>query len=182
MDGRLDVRQEFSNRGEAGAPMSEFDDVFGFHIVFLRPARPDAGDGRGRVNEDAVHVDQQALAQNLSHVLILARGEPDSEQLDDLAIRDSDDSVPSLTPFEPAYLSRFEPQAVPEGTGRSYFQMPRRGGGFWVHWDIGSTNPNAIPVGPGGTRVRQNRAGGAAMMGETFGAGPRICLWEEEPP
>ena len=73
LDSRLDVRQEFSNRGEAGAPMSEFDDVFGVHIVFLRPASPDAGDGRGRVNEDAVHVDQQALAQNLSHVLILAR-------------------------------------------------------------------------------------------------------------
>jgi len=61
-------------------------------------------------------------------------------------------------------------------------KMSRRGCGFWVHWDIRCTNDNAILVGPGGTRMRQNRAGTAAMIGETFGAGQRICLWEEEPP
>ena len=69
----LSVGQKLSNRSKTGAAMSEFDDVFGVHIVPVRPASPDAGDGRGRVDEDAVHVDQKAAAKDPRH------WEPDSE-------------------------------------------------------------------------------------------------------
>ena len=70
--GGLSLGQEFSKRSEARAAVSEFDDVFGIHVVFTGPARPHAGDGRGGVNEDAVHIDEQTCAQDLSHILILA--------------------------------------------------------------------------------------------------------------
>lgn len=79
--GGLSLGQEFSKRSEARTAVSEFDDVFGIHVVFTGPARPHAGDGRGGVNEDAVHVDEQTSAQDLSHVLILAGARRISKRL-----------------------------------------------------------------------------------------------------
>jgi hypothetical protein len=67
MNGWLSVRQELANGSKAGAAMSEFDNLFGVLIVPVGPARPDAGDGRRRVDEDAVHVDEKAAAKDVGH-------------------------------------------------------------------------------------------------------------------
>jgi hypothetical protein len=59
------VRQEVPERVEAHAAVGEVDDIFGIHVVLESPAGPDSGNSGGGVNEDAVHVDEEALAQDL---------------------------------------------------------------------------------------------------------------------
>ena len=67
MNGRVGVREKSLDGDETGAAVSELDDVIGIHIVFLSPARPDPGDGGSRVDKHAVHINEQALADNLRH-------------------------------------------------------------------------------------------------------------------
>ncbi len=64
---RIGVGQEFADGGETGTAVGEVHDVVGIEIVLESPAGPDAGDGRGGVNKDAVHVDQQGFAGDVSH-------------------------------------------------------------------------------------------------------------------
>jgi len=69
MRGGVGVGEKFLNRGEAGAAVSELHGVIGVELVLESPARPNASDSGGGVDEDAVHVDQEGLAQDFSHGL-----------------------------------------------------------------------------------------------------------------
>jgi hypothetical protein len=53
--------------GSAGAAVGEGGDVDRVHIVARGPAGPDASDGGGGIDEDAVHVNQQATANDAGH-------------------------------------------------------------------------------------------------------------------
>jgi hypothetical protein len=63
----IGVRKEFLYGGEAGAAVGEVDGVIGVQIVLDGPAGPDASDGGSGVDEDAVHVEEEALAGDLGH-------------------------------------------------------------------------------------------------------------------
>jgi hypothetical protein len=75
MDRGVGVGQELPEGVKAHASVGEVDDVFGIHIVLESPAGPDAGDGGRGINEDAVHVDEEALAIDQGHKLIVANGD-----------------------------------------------------------------------------------------------------------
>ena len=59
--------EKFLNGGEAGPAVGEMDGMIGVEVVLERPAGPDAGDGGSGVDKDAVHVEEEALADNLGH-------------------------------------------------------------------------------------------------------------------
>ncbi len=67
VSGGIGVGKEFADGCEAGAAVGEVDDVVGVEFVLAGPAGPNAGDGRGGVDEDAVHVDKQSMAKDGSH-------------------------------------------------------------------------------------------------------------------
>jgi len=67
MDGGIGVGKQFTDRGETGAAVGEVDDVVGIKIVLESPTSPDAGNGGGGVDEDAIHIDEKGFAGNLSH-------------------------------------------------------------------------------------------------------------------
>jgi hypothetical protein len=67
MDRGVGVGQKFPEGVKAHASVGEVDDVFGIHIVLESPAGPDASDGGGGVNQDAIHVDKQAFTTDLGH-------------------------------------------------------------------------------------------------------------------
>ena len=71
MDRGVGMGEKFLDGGETGAAVSMQNGVIRIEIVFAGPARPDASDGGGGVDEDAVHVKEQALTVNLAHALIL---------------------------------------------------------------------------------------------------------------
>ena len=68
MDGGVSVREQFLNRGETGASVSGGDGELGIEIVLASPAHPNAGDGGGGVDEDAVHIKKQSPTRDLSHL------------------------------------------------------------------------------------------------------------------
>ena len=72
MDGGIGLGKKFADRGEAGAAVGEVDDVIGIEIVLEGPATPYAGDGRGRVDEDAIHIDEEGFAGDWRHGHIVA--------------------------------------------------------------------------------------------------------------
>ena len=61
------VGEKILDGGAAGPAMGEGGDGYGIHVVARGPASPDAGDGGGGVDEDAVHVNQQATAKDARH-------------------------------------------------------------------------------------------------------------------
>src|ERR1700747_2001781 len=65
MDRGLGVRQEFPEGVKTHAAVSEVCDILGIHVVLAGPAGPDAGDGGGGINKDAIHVDEQAFTGDL---------------------------------------------------------------------------------------------------------------------
>ena len=62
------MREEFLDGGETGAAVGVQDGVVGIEVVLEGPTRPDAGDGGGGVDEDAVHVEQQGPTRDSSHL------------------------------------------------------------------------------------------------------------------
>ena len=52
------IGQEILDGGEGSAAVSQGDDADGVHVVARSPAGPDAGDGGGGIDQDAVHVDK----------------------------------------------------------------------------------------------------------------------------
>jgi hypothetical protein len=67
VDGGIGVREKSLDGDQAGAAVSEVYGVIGIHVVPQSPARPDAGDGRSGVDEDAVHINEQTFAGNCGH-------------------------------------------------------------------------------------------------------------------
>jgi hypothetical protein len=57
------VREEFLDAGQAGAAVRVGENLRGIEIVARGPAGPDAFDGGSGVDEDAVHVEKQGLAE-----------------------------------------------------------------------------------------------------------------------
>ena len=53
------LRQVLLHRGEAGTPVGAGDDFVGIESAIGSPAPPDTGNGRGRVDENAVHVEEK---------------------------------------------------------------------------------------------------------------------------
>src|SRR5258708_6741491 len=53
--------------GATGAAVGKGGDVDGIHVGARGPAGPDAGDGGRGIDEDAVHVNQQAAAEDVGH-------------------------------------------------------------------------------------------------------------------
>ena len=51
-------RQQVLDGGKGSATVRERDDADGVHVVARGPAGPDAGDGCGGIDENAVHVDE----------------------------------------------------------------------------------------------------------------------------
>jgi len=72
MDGGIGLGKKFADRGEAGATVGEVDDIIGIEIVLEGPAGPDASDGGGGVDEDAIHVDEQGFAGDGRHEHIVS--------------------------------------------------------------------------------------------------------------
>jgi hypothetical protein len=72
MDGSVGVGEEFANGGEAGAAVGELDGGVRIEIVLEGPARPNAGDRGSGVDENAIHVDEEASTGDLDHEVILA--------------------------------------------------------------------------------------------------------------
>ena len=75
MDGGIGVRQELLDGSEAGAAVSSGDGEVGIEVVLAGPAGPDASNGGSGVNEDAVHVEEEALAGDWGHELKVGVGE-----------------------------------------------------------------------------------------------------------
>jgi len=67
MDGGIGMREEFLDGSEAGAAVGGGDGKVGIEVVLAGPARPDAGNGGSGVDEDAVHVEEEALAGDGGH-------------------------------------------------------------------------------------------------------------------
>lgn len=63
----IGMGKEFTDGSEAGAAMREMNDIIGIEIVLECPASPHASDGGSGVNEDSIHVDEQAFAGDLGH-------------------------------------------------------------------------------------------------------------------
>lgn len=67
MDGGIGLGKKFADGSQAGAAVGEVDDVVGIEIVLERPASPDARDGGGGVDEDAIHIDEEGFAGDWRH-------------------------------------------------------------------------------------------------------------------
>ena len=63
----IGVGKQFANGSEAGTAVSGADHLIGIKIVFQGPTGPNAGDGGGGVDEDAVHIDEEGFARNGGH-------------------------------------------------------------------------------------------------------------------
>src|SRR6266849_3227377 len=60
----IGVGQQLANGGDAGLAVSLADDFARIEAVLVGPDGPDARDGRGGVDEDAVEIEQDAAAMN----------------------------------------------------------------------------------------------------------------------
>jgi len=67
MNGIGDVREERLDGSETGAAVSGFDYEFGNHALLDGPVGPGAGHGGGGIDEDAVHIEEQARAEDTGH-------------------------------------------------------------------------------------------------------------------
>jgi len=67
MNSGISVGEQFLNGGQAGAAMRGNDGVVGIDVVLEGPTRPYAGDGGSRVDEDAVHIEEHTLTDDLGH-------------------------------------------------------------------------------------------------------------------
>ena len=61
------VGKKVLDGGAAGAAVGECSDRDGIHVVARGPAGPDTCDGGGGIDEDAVHVNQKATANDAGH-------------------------------------------------------------------------------------------------------------------
>ena len=73
VNGGIGVGEKFPDGGEARAAMGGGDRVIGIEVVLAGPARPDASNGGSGVDEDAVHVEEEALASDGGHKSIVRR-------------------------------------------------------------------------------------------------------------
>ena len=67
MNGIGGVREERLDGSETGAAVSGFDDEFGNHALPDGPVGPGAGHGGGGIDENAVHIEEQAGAEDTGH-------------------------------------------------------------------------------------------------------------------
>ena len=67
MNGIRGVREEHLDGGETGAAVSGLDDEFGNHALLDGPVGPGAGHGGGGVDKNAVHIEEQARAEDTGH-------------------------------------------------------------------------------------------------------------------
>ena len=68
----IGVREEVANRAQARTAVGAADDFDGVETMFVGPTAPDTGDSGSGVDEDAVEVEEDGLAGDFGHLLILA--------------------------------------------------------------------------------------------------------------
>jgi hypothetical protein len=59
--------EEFLDADETGAAVGVLDNKVGVETVFVGPGFPDTGHGRGGINEDTVHIEEQGRAEDTGH-------------------------------------------------------------------------------------------------------------------
>jgi len=64
------LRQEFANGRHTRAPVSLAHDIVGNETVLAGPDGPDARDGRGRVDQDAVEIEEHTQTMNFHRMMI----------------------------------------------------------------------------------------------------------------
>jgi hypothetical protein len=72
MRGGIGVWEEVADGSEAGTAVGELDGGVGIEVVFAGPASPNAGHSGSRVDQNAIHVDEETSAGDLDHGDILA--------------------------------------------------------------------------------------------------------------